>query len=111
MTSKLTRIFALFRPCCKTDARCGWLPAAPEARKGDPPPLEDDIASVTHHLAPIFISSATLPKLSAQRETFRWERATTRLSTPSQPPALCNVAGTQNAAFNHRAVRFCFLDG
>jgi hypothetical protein len=23
MTRKLTRIFALFRPCCKTDARCG----------------------------------------------------------------------------------------
>jgi hypothetical protein len=32
MTPKLTRIFALFRPCCKTDARCGWLPAAQAAR-------------------------------------------------------------------------------
>ena len=28
MTRKLTQIFALFRPCSKTDARCGWLPAA-----------------------------------------------------------------------------------
>ena len=28
MTRKLTQIFALFRPCIKTDARCGWLPAA-----------------------------------------------------------------------------------
>jgi hypothetical protein len=32
MTPKLTQIFALFRPCCKTDARCGWLPAARAAR-------------------------------------------------------------------------------
>jgi len=23
--SQLTQIFALFRPCCKTNARCGWL--------------------------------------------------------------------------------------
>ena len=23
ITSELTQIFALFRPCCKTDARCG----------------------------------------------------------------------------------------
>jgi hypothetical protein len=30
--SQLTRIFALFRPCCKTDARYGWLPAARAAR-------------------------------------------------------------------------------
>ena len=32
MTPKLTRIVALFRPCRKTDARCGWLPAARAAR-------------------------------------------------------------------------------
>ena len=30
--SKLTQIFGLFRPCSKTDARCGWLPAARAAR-------------------------------------------------------------------------------
>ena len=32
MTPKLTQIFVLFRPCCKTDAMCGWLPAARAAR-------------------------------------------------------------------------------
>src|SRR5262249_47328904 len=30
MTPKLTQ--TLFRPFCKTDARCGWLPAARAAR-------------------------------------------------------------------------------
>ena len=32
MTPELARIFALLRPCSKTDARCGCLPAAREAR-------------------------------------------------------------------------------
>src|SRR5215468_9469243 len=32
MTPELARIFALFRLCSKTDARCGWLPAAWAAR-------------------------------------------------------------------------------
>src|SRR5262244_3756211 len=32
MTPELARLFALFRPCSKTDARCGWLPAARAAR-------------------------------------------------------------------------------
>jgi len=32
MTPELAWIFALFRPRSKTDARCGWLPAARAAR-------------------------------------------------------------------------------
>ena len=32
MTPKLTRILSLLRPCSKTDARCGWLPAVRAAR-------------------------------------------------------------------------------
>src|SRR5262245_59803686 len=32
MTPELARIFPLLRPCSKTDARCGWLPAARAAR-------------------------------------------------------------------------------
>src|SRR6516165_6255249 len=32
MTPELARIFALFRLCSKTDATCGWLPAARSAR-------------------------------------------------------------------------------